>query len=91
MDCLNHPIVKKHTQVKVVAKRENTGIWVPPSNWETLTVDTGNGVILQNVRHRRYGNSRAFEVKVGDTVSIQWWDRVADGLEPWYYTSHPSS
>ena len=88
MEKLNHPILKPHTKVKVLRKKERTGIWVPASNWETLTVDTGEGVILENVRHRRAGSQRAFEVEVGDVVSIQWWDKVAEGLEPWYYTSH---
>ena len=90
MDAINHPIVKPHTKVKVISKTENTGIWTPPANWETLTVDTGQGIIIENVRHRRYGSPRAFEVAVGDTVSIQWWDKVAEDLTPWYYTSHPS-
>ena len=89
MDKMNHPIVKPYTKVKVIGKTERTGIWQPAGNWERLTVDTGEGVIVENVRHRSAGSYHAFQVEVGDVVSIVYWEDVAEGLEPWYYTSKP--
>ena len=83
---ISHPIVPDGSVVKVVGKTENKGEWVPEEQWEELTVDTGDGVLLQFVRHRSSGSPRAFNIEVGDNVAINWVTPKNEN-KPWYYTS----
>ena len=83
---ISHPIVPDGSVVKVVSKAEDKGEYVPKEQWEELTVDTGDMVLIQVVRYRSAGHPKAFNIEVGDNVKINW-VTPKNPRKPWYYSS----